>query len=81
MVTKTCLIGTVMSIEIRQSDETSYFSSIRDYIYNEALKENVLLRPLGNVVYLIPPYCITDEELKKAYGVISSVLDKLRIPL
>ncbi len=47
-------------------------------IYKYALKNEVLLRPLGNVVYFMPPYIINEEELQKitdvAYGGISKLL-------
>jgi adenosylmethionine-8-amino-7-oxononanoate aminotransferase len=43
-----------------------------------ALAEGVLLRPLGNVCYLLPPYCTTDDELATAYGVIARFLDGAR---
>jgi adenosylmethionine-8-amino-7-oxononanoate aminotransferase len=33
-----------------------------------------LLRPLGNVVYIMPPYCISQQELKKVYSVITQFL-------
>jgi hypothetical protein len=34
----------------------------------------LLIRPLGNVVYLMPPYCIGDDELSRAYDVIAEAL-------
>jgi len=34
-------------------------------IYKHALKNGVLLRPLGNVVYFMPPYIVSDDELVK----------------
>jgi adenosylmethionine-8-amino-7-oxononanoate aminotransferase len=39
------------------------------------VKEGVLLRPLGNVVYLLPPYCITPEEIGRVYEVIERFLE------
>jgi len=38
-----------------------------------------LLRPLGNVVYLMPPYCIDDADLDHAYAEIAAVLDRIEI--
>jgi adenosylmethionine-8-amino-7-oxononanoate aminotransferase len=32
-------------------------------IYRHALSRGVLLRPVGNVVYFMPPYVVTPEEL------------------
>jgi adenosylmethionine---8-amino-7-oxononanoate aminotransferase len=37
----------------------------------------VLLRPLGNVVYILPPYVITLEELDHIYGVIGEALERI----
>ena len=40
-----------------------------------ALQERgILLRPLGNVIYFMPPYCITDEEIDRAFEEILSCL-------
>jgi adenosylmethionine-8-amino-7-oxononanoate aminotransferase len=34
----------------------------------------VLLRPLGNTVYVMPPYCIDDVDLTRIYDVIGEAL-------
>ena len=69
--------GTILSIEIETGQQSSYFSNIRDVIYNEAIANGILLRPLGNVIYVLPPYVITDEQLGKVYDFITTLLDKL----
>lgn len=33
-------------------------------------ERKLLIRPLGNVIYLMPPYCVTDADLDRAYGAI-----------
>jgi adenosylmethionine-8-amino-7-oxononanoate aminotransferase len=38
-------------------------------IYEEALKNGVLLRPLANVIYFMPPYIISDEQMKEMIDV------------
>lgn len=43
----------------------------------QAIAHGLLLRPLGNVLYLMPPYCITDDELAQAYAGIQSILHTL----
>ncbi len=70
-------LGTILSIEIRTGEQTSYFNNLRDWLYNEFMNLNLLLRPLGNIIYVMPPYCITDEELTRVYNGISKTLDKL----
>ncbi|MFI4970814.1 MAG: adenosylmethionine--8-amino-7-oxononanoate aminotransferase BioA, partial [Lysobacterales bacterium] len=32
-------------------------------VYRHGLERGVVLRPLGNVVYFMPPYCITPDEI------------------
>lgn len=61
--------GTIAAVEF-EAGETSYFNSLRDRLYNYALERKVLLRPLGNIVYLLPPYSVTEEELEQIYKVI-----------
>lgn len=68
--------GTILAIELK-SDTSGYASSIRQQLYKDFLDQGVLLRPLGNVIYIIPPYCITHTELKKVYDVIEKKLNDL----
>ena len=69
--------GTIVAIELNTTENTSYFNSIKKEAYKYYLNNGVLLRPLGNVVYIMPPYCITKEELNKVYAVIKSSLTHL----
>ena len=41
------------------------------------LENGLLLRPLGNVIYIMPPYCIMKKELKYAYKIIYEGLNKI----
>lgn len=69
-------LGTILAIEIA-SGETSYENSIRKSIYSFFLNRNILLRPLGNVIYILPPYVITDAELDLIYESIRIFLKSL----
>ncbi|MBJ6118588.1 adenosylmethionine--8-amino-7-oxononanoate transaminase [Pontibacter sp. BT310] len=64
--------GTILAIEFAD-ESTSYFSNLRDVFYNYALEQGVILRPLGNIIYIIPPYCITDAQLHKVYQTIKGM--------
>ncbi len=70
--------GTIIAIEIETDSGTSYFNSIQNTLYEFYLSQNVFLRPLGNIVYIMPPYCITDEELGKVYAAIKDSLTYLQ---
>lgn len=59
-------LGTILALEYR-SESSSYFQSLRDRLYSFFLDKGILLRPLGNVLYVLPPYCIQPQELNYIY--------------
>jgi len=69
--------GAILAIEFRASGDTSYINEARHELYPYFLSRNVLLRPLGNIVYIIPPYVISDEELAIVFGAIESYLEEI----
>lgn len=69
--------GTILAIELK-SDSSGYASNVRQKLYQDFLDQGVLLRPLGNVIYILPPYCIKEKELEKVYKVIENQLKKMR---
>jgi adenosylmethionine---8-amino-7-oxononanoate aminotransferase len=62
--------GTILAVELAIEEESTYFHSIRDKAYAFFLERGFLIRPIGNRVFVNPPYCITSEELKSAYKII-----------
>ena len=71
-------MGTIIALDL-EVDKSGYASEVRDILYNHFISEGVLLRPLGNVIYILPPYCITDEELEKVYNCVLTGLDRIAI--
>ena len=72
------MLGTVAAIELR-ADDPGYLSRLRG-LYDFFIEQGVLLRPLGNVVYMVPPYVIAQEELHYIYDVIGKALrERLRM--
>ncbi|MBA3239230.1 MAG: adenosylmethionine--8-amino-7-oxononanoate transaminase [Parachlamydiaceae bacterium] len=67
-------LGTILAIEYK-TDSSSYFQSLREQLYDFFLSKNILLRPLGNVLYVLPPYCIEAKELKFIYDQITLTLE------
>jgi adenosylmethionine-8-amino-7-oxononanoate aminotransferase len=71
--------GTILAVDVEVNEEnesaepTSYFNPLRDKLYHYFLEKGVILRPLGNTVYVMPPYCITDEDLDQVYRVVEGV--------
>lgn len=69
--------GTIFAMEWATGSDTSYFNTLRDKLYNYFLDAGIILRPLGNILYILPPYCITDDQLSYIYGKIESALEEL----
>ncbi len=63
LIEKFRVTGTVAAFTIKSEEGDSYLSPIADRIKKECADKGVLIRPLGNTVYLMPPYVITEEEL------------------
>jgi adenosylmethionine-8-amino-7-oxononanoate aminotransferase len=69
-------IGTIAAIELR-TDDAGYLSAMRPKLYRFFLERGVLLRPLGNVVYVLPPYVISPDELHRVWDVIGEAVGTL----
>ncbi|MGL4767138.1 MAG: adenosylmethionine--8-amino-7-oxononanoate transaminase [Formosimonas sp.] len=67
-------LGTILAMTIQTVDGNHYLSRERDRIYHYFLARGILLRPMGNVLYLIPPYCISGEQLTYMYQTIVAFL-------
>ena len=72
-------LGTILAIELRTGEGTSYFNKIRDRILPFFLARNILVRPLGNVIYILPPYVIEENELSGIYDRIVEFLDEITV--
>ncbi len=70
------VLGTIIAFEIDKGRD-EYLNNISKLITQQAMEQNVYLRPLGNTLYLMPPYCITGEELNTVYKVILNILTTL----
>lgn len=66
-------LGTLLVLEYHTS-HPSYFHTMRDQLYHFFLRHGILLRPLGNVLYVLPPYCIDEQELNTIYTHIITTL-------
>jgi adenosylmethionine-8-amino-7-oxononanoate aminotransferase len=68
------VLGTVAAFDLAGSDAGGYLSDSAAGLTAFALERGVLLRPLGDVIYVLPPYAITDAELGQVYDVIQTFL-------
>ncbi|MFK7049602.1 Adenosylmethionine-8-amino-7-oxononanoate aminotransferase [Flavobacterium columnare] len=74
-VKTTRVMGVIFALEIVTDQEVTYYGSIRNTLYNFFIDKGVILRPVGNIVYILPPYIITNQQLKKIYDTIEEALE------
>lgn len=74
-VITTRVLGVIFALEIKSDSEESYYGSMRTKLYNFFIDKGVILRPVGNIVYILPPYIINDEQLEKVYSIIEEAIE------
>ena len=71
------LIGTLAAFDLAVEGTAGYLNPAGPTVKRIAMEAGVFLRPLGQVVYLLPPLCITDAQLEQCYAAIGKALDQL----
>lgn len=69
-------IGSVAAIEFK-TENPGYLSEVRPLLYRFFLEHGVLIRPLGNVIYILPPYVISADELNYVYDVVKKAIQEV----
>ena len=70
-------MGTILAMEVI-GDDNSYTATIGPTLNRMFLEQNVLLRPMGSTLYVLPPYCISPDDLEHLYDCIDNTLDRFR---
>ena len=66
-------LGTLAAFEVE--GQNGYLSSLGPRLLEHFRDRDLLLRPLGNTVYVMPPYSITDADLNRVYAAIAEAAD------
>ena len=74
-VTTTRVLGVIFALEIKTENQASYYGTLRNKLYDFFIENGIILRPVGNIVYILPPYIITNSQLQKIYDVVESALE------
>jgi adenosylmethionine---8-amino-7-oxononanoate aminotransferase len=65
-------LGTIAALDLVVND-SGYLADIGPRLYRHFLARDMLVRPLGNTIYLMPPYCSTADELSAVYEAIAAL--------
>ncbi len=63
--------GTIAALELKVEDE-GYLADVGPRLMEQFLSRGILLRPLGNTIYIMPPYCVTSDELDSVYAAVAA---------
>jgi adenosylmethionine-8-amino-7-oxononanoate aminotransferase len=77
-VAKVRVLGVILALEIKTDSAESYYGNLRNKLYEFFIDNGIILRPVGNVVYILPPYIISDLQLAKIYELVESALEKIK---
>jgi adenosylmethionine---8-amino-7-oxononanoate aminotransferase len=69
-------IGTIAALDVVASD-AGYMANVGPRLYQSFLARGLLVRPLGNTIYIMPPYCSTADELDLVYEAIGEITDEI----
>lgn len=68
--------GTIFAFDVYE-DNAGYEHPLRNRLYEAFYEANLLLRPLGNVVYFLPPYVTDIDLLERSMRRVLEILDEL----
>ena len=74
-VVTTRVLGVIFALEIKSNSVESYYGSMRTKLYNFFIEKGVILRPVGSIVYILPPYIMTNDQLQKVYTIIEEAIE------
>lgn len=66
--------GTILAMDVKTDTSTSYGNSLKYDIYKYFMGRNILLRPLGNVIYFMPSYAFTADDITLVHNAIEDFL-------
>lgn len=72
-VNSTRVLGVIFALDLKT--DMDRYGTLRDKLYQFFMENGVFLRPLGNTIYILPPFVISDAELNKIYEVIERSLE------
>ena len=67
----------IFALEIQVSEKQSYYSNLRNQFYNYFIEKGIILRPVGNVIYILPSYIIAEASLQQIYATIEQALNEI----
>lgn len=68
------VMGVIFALDV-VSEDKEYYGNLRNKMYQFFIQYGLILRPIGNTIYLLPPYVISNSELEFMYQKVREVLE------
>lgn len=76
-VKTTRVLGVIFALEVLVSEKQGYYSNLRNTFYNYFIDKGVILRPVGNTIYILPSYIISEDSLQQIYATIEQAINEI----
>jgi adenosylmethionine-8-amino-7-oxononanoate aminotransferase len=67
-VKEVAVLGTILRFELRTDTQTGYLNDVKTMMIPFFQERGIMIRPLGNIIYFLPPYCVSKEDLDYLYA-------------
>lgn len=74
-VKTTRVLGVIFALEVKTDQQESYYGTMRNKLYDFFIENGIILRPVGNIIYILPPYIISVDQLQIVYQSIENALE------
>ena len=71
------VLGVILALEITREGSEDYYGDFRNKLYDFFISKGIIMRPVGNIVYILPPYIITDEHLDAIYETVTEAVNTI----
>ncbi|RYJ43684.1 adenosylmethionine--8-amino-7-oxononanoate transaminase [Flavobacterium beibuense] len=71
------VLGVIIAFEIKREVSEDYYGDFRNRLYDFFIDNGVILRPVGNIIYILPPYIISNELLVNIYDTVKLAIEKI----
>lgn len=68
-------LGVILAWDLKPKTKQAYYSPLRDRLYAFFIDHGIILRPVGATIYILPPFCIEEDQLAKVYKVAWEALE------
>ena len=71
------VLGVILALEVRRDGNDAYYGDFRNRLYEFFIDNGLILRPVGNIIYVLPPYVISDDLLAKVYETVLRAVEEI----